>query len=276
MQLGNCFNTYNKVVKKMENIAEKFVKNGYVILDIEHKSDLEELQNFILSQINLSFDGRDIDNLRSCHEEIKPSDINNVRIAAYNSLNLKNNIIEQYYRLFKSGIDQIVGTELACQNKVNLSIQMPFDESSILGLHTDTISGQSKFEVVAWLPITRAFESNAMFIFSLNDSQEMMMDLPKYQNKGMGKLFQDWEDRKTMLELEPGQGLIFSSSLMHGNILNITDSTRISLNMRFKSLFSPYSDNIYSEKKIGNFYRPLNMLPATKLGLSIKEPTNEF
>jgi sporadic carbohydrate cluster 2OG-Fe(II) oxygenase len=260
----------------MNNIADDFLRYGFAILDIQQAGYLKKLQELLLVQINSSIDGETLANLESCHKKISFSDINEARIAAYNSLNSQDNIIQQYYGLFKSGIDQIVGTELASQNKVNLSIQMPFDTSSILGLHTDTISGQSKFEVVAWLPITRAFKSNAMFIFSLQDSQEMMMALPKYQSMGMDKLFQDWESRKTMLELDPGQGLIFSSNLMHGNMLNTTESTRVSLNMRFKSLFSPYSDDIHSEKKIGSFYQPLNVLPATKLGLNIKEPSNEF
>ena len=42
---------------------------------------------------------------------------------------------------------------------------MPGDVSSILNLHTDALSGQSVFEIVLWLPLTNAFETNSMYIF---------------------------------------------------------------------------------------------------------------
>ena len=42
-------------------------------------------------------------------------------------------------------LETIVGNELAMQLRVNLSIQLPGDDSSLLPLHSDVWSGDSQF-----------------------------------------------------------------------------------------------------------------------------------
>ena len=58
----------------------------------------------------------------------------------------------------------IVGNELVMQNKVNLSIQLPNDDSSLLPIHSDTWSGDSPFEVVVWLPLVDCDTTKSMYI----------------------------------------------------------------------------------------------------------------
>ena len=50
----------------------------------------------------------------------------------------------------KNFILAVLGPDILIQRKLNFSIQMPGDESSLLGMHTDTLSGQSPFELVMW------------------------------------------------------------------------------------------------------------------------------
>ena len=61
--------------------------------------------------------------------------------------------------------------------------------------------------------------------------------------------------------------LIFNQQLPHGNVSNIEKDTRWSMNCRFKSVFSPYSD-----KKIGEFYEPITLRPMSELGFDYKLP----
>ena len=197
-------------------------------------------------------------------------------MAAYNDLNADEDIMEKYFSIFKPVVESLVGTELASQNKINLNIQLPNDETSRLGLHTDTVSGQSEFEIVAWLPLTNAFESNAMFAFDFISSQKMLSELPHYQTKGMDQLYNDWATKSFRLKVDCGEGLVFSSTLMHGNTVNQTEKTRVSLNARFKSLFSPYNTLAHSEKKLGNFYHPFRISPVTQIALQYEEPNGLF
>lgn len=253
-----------------------FKRDGYIIFDINNTSAMVEIADLVQSSLSHHLNGKKNLPLEQIHQEIEANTINNARIDAYSSLNSEPTVLEKYFSLFKEVVFEIVGTELACQAKINLSIQMPNDKTSQLPLHTDTIGGQSKYEVVAWLPLTRAFETNAMYVFSLDDSQEMMNALPDYHETGMNRLFSDFESRKKFIELDPGQALIFSSNLMHGNVVNQTTATRVSLNTRYKSLFSPYNDLPNNEKRIGGFYKPLSLSPVTELALKIKEPETGF
>ena len=45
------------------------------------------------------------------------------------------------------------------QMRVNLSIQLPRDKSSLLPVHSDVWSGDSPFETVVWLPLVDCFKN---------------------------------------------------------------------------------------------------------------------
>ena len=62
--------------------------------------------------------------------------------------------------------------------------------------------------------------------------------------------------------------LLFTQNVMHGNIVNREPGTRWSSNCRFKSVFSPYHD-----KKLGEFFEPILVRPATSIGASYRLPS---
>jgi hypothetical protein len=55
---------------------------------------------------------------------------------------------------------------------------------------------------------------------------------------------------------------------LHGNEVNEEASTRWSTNCRFKSLLSPYAD-----KKLGEFFEPVELRPATIFGATYELPS---
>ena len=79
---------------------------------------------------------------------------------------------KNYFEIAKSIIFSIIGNELAMQNNINLSIQMPKDQSSLLPLHSDTWSGDSPFEVVLWLPMVNCYKTKSMFLLKKNKSEK--------------------------------------------------------------------------------------------------------
>ena len=64
----------------------------------------------------------------------------------------------------RRALEGIVGNELAMQRRINLSVQMPGDDSSVLPVHADVWSGDSPFEVVAWLPLVDCRGTKSMFV----------------------------------------------------------------------------------------------------------------
>ena len=210
------------------------------------------------------------DQLPNLHKSIKETNINNLRLKAFSNINcldLKNEI---YFKQAETFLTNLLGPDISIQNKINLSIQLPFDDSSLLPLHTDTISGQSPFEVVLWIPFTECFSKNSMYIIPIEKSKEMMSKIENYRDIGMKKLEEDYKNYKIFIEIKPSQILIFSPTLFHGNVLNSTSQTRVSLNCRFKNIFAPESSN--PERKLGTFYQVFKTSLLTKLALSYEDP----
>ena len=81
--------------------------------------------------------------------------------------NVKDNnseLRELYYKISRRWLDSLIGNEVAMQLRVNLSIQLPKDNSSLLPLHSDVWSGDSPFETVVWIPLVNCYKSKAMYI----------------------------------------------------------------------------------------------------------------
>ena len=149
------------------NIEKEFLSKGYVINDVEEKNSLNYIMEFIKSNLlnysvlknkkkNISLD--------ETHKFLNIKYLNSLRVELISKINKDKNFRSHYYNLAKNCIDKIVGNELAMQNNLNLSIQFPNDESSLLPLHSDTWSGDSPFEVVLWLPMVDCYKTKSMFI----------------------------------------------------------------------------------------------------------------
>ena len=154
------------------------------------------------------------------------------------------------------------------QRKVNLSIQMPNDDSSLLPVHSDVWSGCSPFEVVVWIPLVNCSKTKSMFILPKNEKNKFYKKF--YKSKNANKLYDSIKKKTKWINIKFGQALIFSHQLMHGNLVNQTRETRWSFNCRFKSLMSPYD-----KKDIAETFLPISIRPATNFGMYYEEPTTK-
>jgi sporadic carbohydrate cluster 2OG-Fe(II) oxygenase len=241
-------------------LAEQFTNNGYVIFDIENQKNYEKLKKTISKAIGST------KSLDEFHQEkfFKLSHINNLRLNAYKELNKIKDWENLYYSLAESALKELIGLDISIQNKLNFSIQAPNDKNSVLMLHTDTLSGQTEFEVVLWVPFTESYQTNSMYIYNRKTTEKIFKKLAQNEKKGMQGLFKLYEKDAKFLKLSPGQAMIFSPSLFHGNTLNKTSTTRMSINCRFKSSFSPEFEQFPTERNTGAFYRPLRLSPLSE------------
>ena len=74
----------------------------------------------------------------------------------------------------------LCGNELVMQRKVNLSIQLSNDDSSLLPLHSDVWSGCSPFEVVLWIPMVDCKKTSSMYILSRNDNDQFYKKIHQF------------------------------------------------------------------------------------------------
>jgi len=261
-------------MNKFENLSKKFIRKGFLIEKVEKRKSLAYLEFVIKNKIFKLLELSKLKNrkisLDSIHTFITPKNLNFLRIKLINFINNDKKFKEHYFQLAKHTIFSIVGNELAMQNNINLSIQLPNDESSLLPLHSDTWSGDSPFEVVLWLPLVNCYKTKSMFILDQDKSEKFRKFFNNKNIKTSSDLHQKFKKDFNFLRVNFGQFLLFNQNLPHGNVINKTKETRLSLNCRFKGLFTPYA-----QKKLGNFFSPLIVRPASKIGLKYKLPGKE-
>lgn len=261
----------NYLTKEENKISKDFLKNGYLIVDIKESKSYQWVENKV-NQLAVKFSKKSIKNqesniLDNIHKYLDLKELNSYRINIINEINKSADFKLHYFMLAKDIIYMTVGNELAMQKKINLSIQLPNDDSSLLPVHSDIWSGDSPFEIVVWLPLVNCFKTKSMFILPPKKYQKLEKSFKKVSNKSSESLFKMIKKDVEWININTGQVLIFNQSLPHGNRINKETTSRWSMNCRFKSLLSPYGD-----KKLGEFFIPITTRVATNIGINYKEP----
>ena len=250
---------------------KQLINKGYIIKKVEKKSSLEYINRFFKKNILTSpyTDRNKIKkfSFNNLHKYIEIKDLNKVRLNLIHSMNKDNNFRKHFFILAKETLFNMVGNELAMQNNINLSIQFPDDVSSLLPLHADTWSGDSPFESVLWLPLVNCYKTKSMFILGQKKYPKFIKAFKNKKIKSVSHLYKTLKKDLIFININHGNFLLFNQSLPHGNVVNKTNETRISINCRFKGLFTPYA-----RKKLGSFFSPLTVMPASQLGLNYKFP----
>ena len=258
-------------MKNQKNIEKRYLKMGYIIERVEKKIALEYITNFlkknllkILKKKKKNINSFSFNNL---HNFITIQDLNEVRLTLFKEMNSEKKFRDNFFKLAKNTLYSTVGNELAMQNNINLSIQMPNDDSSLLPIHSDTWDGDSPFETVLWLPLVNCFKTKSMFLLNSNRYENFKKIYKKKKVKSVSNLHNSLKKDLNFIKINYGNFLLFNQNLPHGNVVNKTKETRISLNCRFKGLFTPYA-----QKKLGGFFSPISLRPASKIGLEYKFP----
>jgi len=185
-------------------------------------------------------------NLSELHKSVTSyHQLNTNRQACFNRINKELDWKKFIYESTYDSLKSFLGEDLSIQRAINLSIQIPGDSSSLLSAHIDPRSGDSPFQRVIWLPLTNAYGSNSMFI-----------DSP---TSGV----------RSTITTSIGDYLLFDSNCIHGNVVNETQETRISLNVRVKSWFAPDLGDIAPDRAFGLYYEDFVMTTTTLRGLNL-------
>ena len=138
-------------------LAKEFLDQGYIIRDAANKDALNKIHKFVVNML-VKKGGK---SLNEAHESISVNELNAFRLEVIKEINNLPWLREAYYQIAKPYLDILVGNELAMQLRVNLSIQMPEDKSSLLPVHADTWSGDSPYEVVVWIPLVDCYDTKS-------------------------------------------------------------------------------------------------------------------
>jgi sporadic carbohydrate cluster 2OG-Fe(II) oxygenase len=241
-----------------------FRKKGFFIgkLNLIEKVKLDEIKKKIINILKKKL--KKNVNLENFHNIIEGKYLNSIRLEVFNKIN-KNKFNLEYYNMLSRFIEPIVGSENVIQKKINLSIQLPKDDTSLLPVHSDTWAGDSPFEIVIWLPLVDSKKTQSMFILP-RDSKNFI-NFHKFTFKRNSEIMKKIKKDIQFINIKYGEVLVFSQNLPHGNVVNTEKKTRWSFNARVKSLMSPYS-----QKNLLDFFEIIELKPATEFGLLYEYP----
>ena len=262
----------NMLTMDEEALNQKFLSDGYLVVPVEDKAGLDRIRDNVAEiaadflNIELPEDKQGF--LDDMHRNVDVSRLNDMRLAVINGINQLHWLRATYFSLVRSVLDQIVGNELVMQRRINLSIQLPNDDSSLLPVHADVWDGDSAYEVVVWVPLVDCFKTKGMYILPPTPDATHAAKLSDFADGTTEDIFSAIEADVHWPDLPFGKAMVFSQTLMHGNRINLEPETRWSMNCRFKSMFSPYAD-----KLPGEFFEPITLRAASRFGLDYKLPS---
>ena len=250
-------------------LCDEFIKNGIVKVAAEDKAALDKMRECIVQAsigfLSQAMPKNQADFLNTIHQHVSVEKLNAFRLGVFEAMNREPWFREAYFSVARKAVETLAGNELVMQRRVNLSIQLPDDDSSLLPIHSDVWSGDSPYEVVLWVPYADCFGTKAMYFTGAEANANIAPKMSQYENAE--KLYQAVAKDSPFMDVKYGEVLIFTQNIMHGNRANTEKETRWSSNCRFKSALSPYAD-----KKLGEFFEPISLRPATRLGLRYELP----
>lgn len=249
------------------SIIESFLETGYIIFPLDSSSTVDKIRNeifhFSKDYLELSDSTSQEDFFNQSDKFIPHEQLNDLKLKLIALTSKDFKFHAPIYHMAKKYLDYIVGNEVCIQRTLNLSIQLPKDESALLPLHTDVWSGNSPYEVVFWMPLVDCYNSKSMYVLPLKKSHEVFTNFSLYENMDAEQLYKHLEKDVVFLNVPKGHGVIFSHSVLHGNRINNEKETRWTFNIRFKSVLTPFGT-----KSLGETFIPINLRPATRIGFN--------
>ena len=256
----------NFLSNKENKISREFIKKGYLISKVENKKSLNYLKKLITTTSKKILKSKNF-NLDNVHKNLNVNELNEFRLEIIRLLNQNKLTRYHYFNIAREALYILAGNELMMQKNINLSIQFPNDDSSLLPIHSDVWSGDSPFEINLWIPLVNCYKTKSMYILEEKNNEKFIQDMKSKDLSSSEEIYNLVKNKVKWLNVKYGEFLIFNQALPHGNIINKEKETRWSMNCRFKSFFSPYGD-----KKIGEFFLPITTRPMTKIGINFKYP----
>lgn len=243
-----------------ERLTAALVSEGYGQFELGKIASENALQNSILDLAS-EWSGRRLLNLAQLHEILPSEKLNEFRMAAIRMINTHPTYREDLLQRMHPLLRGLLGPDLAVQKNLSLVLSLPGDETSQIPLHSDVMMGHSPFELNLWIPWTPVSATQSMFLLPLSKWRGARSTGELKEGTLQG-LFEGWRDSFEFLSMDPGQAVLFWHHLPHGNVVNRERTTRWSLNVRFKNLFSPYG-----EKGLGDYFVPWKYGPVTEISL---------
>jgi sporadic carbohydrate cluster 2OG-Fe(II) oxygenase len=250
-------------------MSEKSKKayQGFEVIDAEDTGALSEMRRQIYDLAREIFNLPDVNpdrGLNYFHEHTsKLSDgmLNDRRMKLISRINSQVDCGAIIYSSFKDYLIRNLGPDLLVQKNSNLVLQQPNDKNPS-EIHRDAPLN-SCYEMVLWVPLVDCFRTKSMYMLNFDQTKKAYDNLNKHGDWGR------FETESISVSVNPtvnfGQALAFSSVVLHGSEINSERETRVSLNVRYKNIFSPSG-----LKNQLQFFKPIAISDFAKVGAELE------
>tara|TARA_X000000368_G_C22977372_1_gene688251 strand:- start:323 stop:1210 length:888 start_codon:yes stop_codon:yes gene_type:complete len=247
----NDFNSDSEILKIFNSWNYKGTYDTKFI-DFESVIISELISKKIITEKNFIKYDYSLDDLHLClHDNIKSldqSEQNQISISFYEA---SKKIQDMYVKFISNIISPIFSGRIHYQVVPTFRFHFPNQKGYEWKdrYHTDIMLGHPPYEFNVWLPFTKVFESNSMRLTPLNDSVEIykmcnnnfeiLAEKCQYDNDFISHL----SSKSSPLDMKYGEFIIFDPKCLHCTQHNITNKTRISMDIRImlENNFDKYS-----------------------------------
>jgi sporadic carbohydrate cluster 2OG-Fe(II) oxygenase len=215
----------------------------------------------------------EIDDLALLHNYLNIQKVNDARLHLYHEINTNFSWQKCLFECIGSRLFELIGSDIMLQTRINVSIQLPHDDSSVLPMHSDCVSGDTPWQLNIWLPLTQAIKHNTMFLHSQVETLDYIKSIksPSQDKDSSPKPESLSHLNKYWVEADELDVLIFNPAVLHGNTINTTSFSRLSLNVRAKSLFAPDALNSNPDRQSCTYYQPFNISANTSFAMNMHD-----
>jgi sporadic carbohydrate cluster 2OG-Fe(II) oxygenase len=246
--------------------SDEFLAKGYAVIPVDHTEPLLQLRGEIFERAKPIFGHTGNDPERFFNEfhtmQITGARLNELRVKLITECTQHVDSGRFIFEALREKLVALLGPDLLVQKNTNLVIQQPEDPNPS-EVHRDA-PVNSPFELVAWVPLVDCYKSKCMYVLDRTATEEAAAKLRTPSDDWAGfEQFCMTHGREP--DVPFGSALLFWPALYHGSRINRETTTRWSLNIRFKSLFSPTG-----MKEPFEFFKILQLSPLAKLGIDFQ------
>jgi sporadic carbohydrate cluster 2OG-Fe(II) oxygenase/sporadic carbohydrate cluster protein (TIGR04323 family) len=150
-------------------------------------------------------------------------------------------------------IKPLIKKDFLIQRFGTLRVVIPQQEKTgrLLQPHQGIFVGNGTGLRTVWTPFTRAYDTNTMWMCNIDISREITRRV--IHEKWSHDFYQNFSHKHSEpVTLVPGQSWLFNQEMMHGNVNNETDITRVSMDLRCM-----VKGENYGRKYPGQYFRHL-------------------
>ena len=226
---------------KRTSFIQKIDNSGHLVIDYNPKKF-----PFSSSMIDLLIESKFLKNsvpLDKLHNylsledmQVDKNQINNVIKSLYDTNKTNTNL---YQKFMSEIIANHIGENAYIQKTPTNRFSFPFSKGmSYRDYHIDIMLGHPPEEINVWVPFTNSSLAKSFKILPLEYSLELLkkynydMQAIHFEIWNNNKLFDSLEKNSIFVELKPGQALLFDSRCFHASVLNKSNYTRVSMDVR--------------------------------------------